>query len=108
MISRERMEKALTYLAETDPDLADAKTEVERVTWLCKHTRALEYEMADGKSVEDRKQAVERSQKVSEAENRRIKAVGVLEFLKAKRETEELIIAVFRTLEASRRKETIT
>ncbi len=108
MISKERLEKSLRYIAETDEDLADAKAEVERATWLCKQTRAIVYEMVDGKSIEDRKQAVERSEKVEEAELRRIKAIGVLEHLRAKRASEEIIIQVWRSIEASRRKETVS
>ena len=108
MISRDRLEKALRYIAESDEEFAAAKTEVERATWLAKHTRAIEYERVDGKNVEDRKQAVERTAKVAEAEDRRITAIGAYEFLKAKRESEEIIIGVWRSMEASRRKETIT
>ena len=108
MIDRDRMEKELFKIAESDDEFADAKTEVERATWVCKHTRAIVYEMVDGKSVEDRKQAVERSQKVSEAEDRRIKAIGVLEHLKAKRETSGLIVDVWRSLESTRRLGVIT
>jgi len=108
MISKDRLEKALRYIAETDEDLADAKTEVERSSWLCKHTRALVYEMVGGKTVDDRRMAVERHEKVSTAEERRIKAIGVLEHLKSKRESEELVINVWRTLESSRRAGVIT
>ena len=108
MISNERLEKALTFIAESDREFAEAKTEVERATWLAKQTRAIQYELADGKSIEDKKQAVERSSKVNDAEDRRIKAIGVYEYLRAKRASEEIIIQVWRSIEASRRKETVS
>ena len=89
-----------------DEDTAEAKTEVERATWLCKHARALTYEGVEGKSVEDRKMAVERSGAVVQAEERRISAILGFEKLKAKRETEALIVEVWRSLNANRRQAT--
>lgn len=107
MISREEVGEALRFIAETDHDYAEAKTEVERSTWLCKHTRAIVYESVSGKSVEDRKQAVERAEKVVAAENRRIEAILAFESIKAKRETKQLVVEVWRSVEATRRRETV-
>ena len=107
MISRDEASTAVRRIAETDPDFAEAKTEVERSMWLCKHTRALVYEIVEGKSVEDRKQAVERDEKVVAAEERRLNAVLAFEKLKAERETKQLIVEVWRSVEATRRRETI-
>ncbi len=107
MISREQVSDAVSFIGETDQDYAEAKTEVERATWLCKHTRALVYEVSDGKNVEDRKQAVERSEQVKNAEDRRINAILAFEAIKAKRETKQLIVEVWRSVEATRRRETI-
>jgi hypothetical protein len=108
LITRDQAEDAVRKIGETDHRYAEAKTEVERSTWLCKHTRALVYEAVDGKNVEDRKQAVERHEKVSAAEERRINAVLAFESIKASRETKALIIEVWRSVEATRRRETIT
>jgi hypothetical protein len=107
MISRDEASTAVRRIAETDPDFAEAKTELERATWLCKHTRALVYELVEGKSVEDRKQAVERHEKVVAVEERRFAAVLSFEKLKAERETKQLIVEVWRSVEATRRMETI-
>lgn len=107
MISRDQAEAAVNRIAETDHEYAEAKTEVERSTWLCKHVRAIAYESVDGKSVEDRKQAVEREQTVIHAENRRLDAVLAFEKIKAERETKQLIVEVWRSVEATRRRETI-
>ena len=103
MIDNDRLQKALTYMAETDEPCAEWKTNVERNTWLCKHARAITYEGVDGKSVEDRKMAVERALVVTQAEERRINSILEYEKLKAKRETEALIVEVWRSLNANRR-----
>lgn len=107
MITKDEASNAVRRIAETDNDFADTKTEVERSSWLCKHARAIVYEVVDGKSVEDRKQAVERHEKVIAAEERRLSAVLAFEKLKAERETKQLIIEVWRSVEATRRRETI-
>jgi hypothetical protein len=57
--------------------------------------------------VDERKQAVERSDRVVQAEERRLNAVLAFEKLKAERETKQLIIEVWRSVEATRRRETI-
>lgn len=102
MITSERLEKALQYLATTDAETAEAKADVERCIYRCKHARALEFQGADG-SVEARKASAETSQSVQQAEDRRIEAIVKFEKLKAKRETEGLVIEVWRSLNANRR-----
>jgi hypothetical protein len=82
------------------------KADRQAITWLCKHVRALVYETTDGK-VDERKQAVERAERVVQAEDRRLNAVLAFEKLKAERETKQLIIEVWRSVEATRRRETI-
>lgn len=102
MITNDRLERALKYLAQTDETCASAKAEVERCAYRCKHARALEFQGADG-SVEARKSSAETSQTVQTAEDNRIQAIITFEKLKAKRETESLVIDVWRSLNASRR-----
>lgn len=102
MIDLERVEKALNYLVNTDLNYAEAKTEVERSTYLAKHARALVHPMTEG-TVDDRKSAVERATEVVKAEDRRIAAILACETLKARRETAALIVDTWRTVEASRR-----
>jgi hypothetical protein len=109
MITRDQAEDSVRKIGETDHAYAEAKTEVERATWLCKHTRAIAYEMTDRESkVDERKNAVERSEIVVGAEERRIKAVLAFETIKAQRETQALLIEVWRSVEATRRRETVT
>ena len=102
MISDERLDKAMHYLAETDEAMAEAKTNVERRTWQCKRARAIAYEITTG-AVDERKAAVERTDAVVSAEMGRIDAILECEKLKAKRETEALIVEVWRSLNANRR-----
>lgn len=105
-ISRDDVGEALRFLSETDDEYGEAKAEVERATWLCKHVRALVYPQTDG-TVDERKSSVERSQQVMEAEDRRIAAIVAFEKLKAKRELKFVILEVWRSMEATRRRETI-
>lgn len=104
MITREQVEDCLTFIAESDSLYAEAKTEVERASWLCKHVRAVCYLDTDREAkVDERKNEVERHEKVAAAEDRRILAILAFEKIKAERETKALLIEVFRTLESSRR-----
>lgn len=108
MISREQVSDAVRFIGETDHEYAEAKTEVERASWLCKHVRAIVYETTDREDkVDERKQAVERHEKVVSAEERRLAAVLAFEKIKAERETKQLIVEVWRSVEATRRRETI-
>lgn len=102
IISEDRLEKALRYMAETDAPCAAAKGDVERAEYRCKMVRAREFMTAEG-SVEARKAAAEVSDSVQQAETDRCNAIVAFEAIKAKRQTEALIIDVWRTLEASRR-----
>ena len=102
MIDLERVERALNFLADTDLQYAEAKTEVERSTYLCKHARALVYPQTEG-TVDERKSAVERAFEVTQVEDRRLNAILKCETLKARRETAALLIDTWRSVEASRR-----
>lgn len=109
MISRDQVGDAVRFIGETDHKFAAAKTEVERATWLCKHARAIVYEMTDRESkVDERKQEIERDSRVVAAEERRLAGILAFETLKAERESRQLIIEVWRSLEATRRRETPT
>lgn len=107
MISQERAEKALAYLATTDEKVADAKVEVMKREYHSKLTRAQQFLGAEG-SVEQRKAIAEVSQPVQDAEAESLKAVGVFEHLKAKRATEEWVMEMWRSLNANRRQGNIT
>jgi hypothetical protein len=102
MISEERLEKALVYLAKTDQEAAEAKVHMLRMEYVVDLRRRKGFLVSDG-NIEERKAATEVSAEVQEAIASYCDAVAAYEKVKAKRATEELIVEVFRTLEASRR-----
>jgi len=102
-ITQERMEAGLEFLAESDERFAVAKTDVLRAEILCKRVRARVFLVAHG-SVEARRAEAEGHQEVIAADEDLCEATLAFETLKAKRARAEIVIDVFRTLEASRRK----
>jgi hypothetical protein len=103
MISEERLEKALRFLAETDEKAAELKVQVHRKSYIVDLSRKREFLKADGSSIEAKKSIAEVSEQVRDAINEELESELEWEKLRAKRATEELIVEVFRTLEASRR-----
>lgn len=103
MISDDRLQKALTYLAETDEEAAMLKTDVERREYLKKRVRAIEFLAAEGKSVEERKARAEMSTEVENVEHDYCNALQRYEHIAAKRKTEALIVDVWRSINSNRR-----
>lgn len=103
MISDDRLQKAMTYLAETDEELAQLKANVERAEYLKKRVRAAGFLSAPGKSVEERKAQSEVSQEVEDVEHDYTRALVAYEHIAAKRKTESLIVEVWRSINANRR-----
>jgi len=97
------MENALDYRATTDDEYADRKTDVLRLEILCKRVRARAFLEQTG-SVESRKAAAEGHSDVIKADMEYVEATAAFERLKASRETADILIDAFRTVEASRRK----
>jgi hypothetical protein len=93
----------MIFLAETDDSFADAKTDVLRCEILGKRARSRLFVSAEG-SVEMRKAAAEGHSDVILADDALVAATLEYETLKARRSRAEIVIDVFRTLEASRRK----
>jgi hypothetical protein len=102
VISEDRLQKALTYLASTDEPSAELKGNVARQEYVCKLVRAQEYVLAQG-TAELRKAIAEKSQRTVEAQNTWANAIVEFEKIKAKRATEELIVEVWRSINANRR-----
>lgn len=98
------MEAAMEFLADSDMPYAQAKTDLVKAEILCKRVRAREFIAADGSSVEARKAAAEGAGEVIAADDALIAATLTFEALRARRQRAEILIDVFRTLEASRRK----
>ena len=103
MIDEAQMEKALHHLAGTDSAYAEAKMDLERAEILRKRVRAKIYMTADG-TVPERNAQAELHPEVGDADDVYIAAVGKYEGLKASRQRAELIIEVWRSLNAARRR----
>jgi hypothetical protein len=97
------MEAAMNFLAETDETYAEAKTNLLRSEILCKRIRARVFTFVEG-NIETRKAQAEGHQEVVAADDEYIKATLAFESLKARRSRAEILMDVWRTLEASRRR----
>ncbi len=104
VISDERLDKAMCFLATTDLQAATAKSMVLRTEFTAKHTEALVYKaLGNEGSVEDRKQAVRLDERVVKAWDEHFNAVRDYENLKAQRERNVLVVDLWRTVQANRR-----
>ena len=102
MISQDRLEKALRYLAETDEQVAEAKGDILRLENLIKRVNYRLFLSASG-SVEARKAEAGKSEETARLEEELVSALVRYESLRAKRETESTVVEVWRSLNASRR-----
>jgi hypothetical protein len=102
-ITQERMESALDYRASSDDHYAELKANVLRCEILCKRVRARIFVSEDG-SVDLRKAKAEGHSEVIAADESYCEATVAFERLRASRETADILIDAFRTVEASRRK----
>ncbi len=102
MIDDERVQQAITYLAETDKSAAEAKTDVERQAWRQKQVEAAIYLRSEG-TVENRKAYARTSKELTEAVDCWLKALEKSDAITNKRKTEALIIELWRTEQANRR-----
>lgn len=102
MISDEKVQKALTYLSETDEPCAKAKSFLMGTEKQEKTVIAVEYANGDG-GVEERKQAAYRSPAYTDWKNKYQEAVYDFEIMRNRRTTAELIVEVWRSVNANRR-----
>lgn len=102
MISDDRMEKALRFLAETDDDIANAEGELLRAEKLVEMVKDKIYLASEG-SVADRKAKANVSSEVAPLDMAHIEALVKHRQLRSKRDTEKLVIEVWRTFQANRR-----
>ena len=103
MISEERVEKALRYLAESDLSAAEAKADMERAEAKCKSVKQTVFLHAEG-TVAERTAIADTDKNTLEAQEAYFEAVAVYSHFANKRETEHILIDLFRTLAANRRK----
>ena len=108
MISEQRLEKALSFLAETDETNAEANANVKYLDRLLKRKKALHITgNTEDKSISAKEQAYYASGTYKTAVEEIFNAEVKASTLENKRDKEGLIIDLFRTLEASRRKNNI-
>jgi hypothetical protein len=97
------MEAALEYLAETDEEFAQTKTDLLRDEILVKRVRARVFVETEG-GVEVRKAKAEGHVDVVTADESLCASTLDFETLKAKRSRAEIVIEVWRSVNASQRK----
>ena len=108
MISEKRLEESLKYLADTDEESAVANATVKQLDRLLKRKKALHITgNKEDKSISAKEQTYYASNTYKEAIDELFKAEVDASTLDNKRDKEGLIIDLFRTLEASRRKNNI-
>jgi hypothetical protein len=103
VITQEKMEAAMQFLSESDISYAEAKTHLMQTEILCKRIRSRVFVTETG-SVEARKAAADVNKDVIDADDGYIEATLEYETIKARRSRAEIVIDVWRSIEASRRK----
>ncbi len=103
MITDERAEKALRYLAETDLTCAEAKANMERMEFKAKAIKQAAFKIADG-SVADRNAIAETCAEHVDAMEAYFKAIADYSFIANKRSTEGIVMDTWRTIQANRRR----
>jgi|TARA_R100000458_G_C8207859_1_gene196311 conjugal transfer/entry exclusion protein len=108
MITEDRLEKALAYLAQTDEQSAEASANVKYLDRLLKRRKALFITGESNlKSISAKEQAYYASDDYQKAVQEIYDAEVKASTLENKRDKEGMVIDLFRTLEASRRKHNI-
>ena len=108
MITEDRLEKALAYLAKTDEESAEASANVKYLDRLLKRRKALFITGEKSlKSISAKEQAYYASEDYEKAVQEIYDAEVKASTLENKRDKEGMVIDLFRTLEASRRKHNI-
>lgn len=101
-VSDQRLSEALNYLSQTDEQSARLKADVERQEYRFKRTKALAFKLAEG-TVADRTATAETAADTGEAAERWFQAIQDSEGVRARRQTEALIVEVWRSVQANRR-----
>jgi len=103
MVSDDRMEKALRFLAETDDELANAEGDLLRAQKLVEMVKDKVFLSSSG-SIPERKAHASLNSEVAQLEEKEIQALVAHRQLRTKRETEKILIDVWRTYQANLRK----
>jgi len=108
MITEKRLEDALKFLSDTDESNAESNANVKYLDRLLKRKKALHITgNSEDKSISAKEQSFYASDIYNNAVKELFDAEVTASTLENKRDKEGLIIDLFRTLEASRRKNNI-
>ena len=107
MISQDRLEKALTFLAETDEDCASLKADAARAEFKAKAVRDAIFLREEG-TVAERTARSGASKEYAAAMGLHFDLLERYEGMRNKRGTEAIVIDTWRSLNASRRAGNVT
>jgi hypothetical protein len=93
----------MEYLADTDTECAELKADVARTEYIAKLKEAVAFKVADG-NIEERKAIARSSGDAQTAWDAHFSAIRAYEIVRAKRERAVLVVDVWRTTQANRRK----
>jgi hypothetical protein len=93
---------ALTYLATSDADSAELKAAMARTEYIAKLARSFAFLAAEGNN-EERKALADTDAKVISKWEEHHQAIVRYEKVRAKRETEVLVVETWRSINANRR-----
>ena len=102
MVTDDRMEKALRYMAETDEPCATLKADMERAEFKAKAIKDAVFLRLEG-TVAERTAQAGSSDEYSVAMEAYFGFVAAFEKVRNKRNTESLVIDVWRSINANRR-----
>ena len=103
MISDDRREKAIRYLAETDQESAELEGEMVRREYLFDMIKDRIFLTADGTSIKEREATANISAETQRAHEEYVQALVKFKGMKAKRQTEAMICDQWRSENANRR-----
>lgn len=103
LINEARVQQAIDYLTETDFPCADAKVNAERWKYIADRRKAHVILTEEG-TIQEKKAKSEVAKEVIEAEDEYFLKLETHERIRAKRQTEQLVIEVWRTEQANLRK----
>ena len=106
IVPTNRLELALTRIAESDERCAELKGNMLRCEFLAKTAESVAFKACEG-SIEDRKHQARLTPEVQSAWERYFQAVVEYEKCKARREREFTLIELYRTEQASLRRATV-
>ena len=101
-ISTERMEAALTFMAETDQTCAQLRADMERAEFKARATKDALFMRLTG-TVAERTAQAGASEEYETAMNRYFDFIAAYEHVKNKRSTEAIVCECWRSLNANRR-----